>query len=308
MNATYCVADEGVEFKQWRTVRNIVDSVLPAPLQSRIRLMSSSGASKPTRCAARPMRPLATRSLSADEADMVAARRPDQPAIPDSHAAVTAFNGGKWFASTVASAAAIWVPSPGGSSGVDWKSGSQGLELILNSGREYVDSRSADYNAGFERAAYINGAQYVLQGLPRDLEPTEVAMLHRALPPAMAASAYLPAAGGGQQAASTPGNRNWVHAIALCWLWCVSTLIAWLGPQLVRYGHKAIQLEQEHKYLTRTLAAAIRLIYEIVRWAGDSKPGRVLSFAIEYTSQGVYSAIQEFAEGNIDQGRAWGQE
>ncbi|KXX75450.1 hypothetical protein MMYC01_207583 [Madurella mycetomatis] len=296
MNATYYVTDEGVEFKQWRTVRNLMGSVLPAPIQSRIRLMSLGRASKPTR------------SLSADEAGMVAARRTDQQAIPDSHAAITAFNGGKWFASTVASAAALWAQSPNGSSGIDWKSGSQGLELILNSGREYVGSPNADYNSELERAAYINGAQYVLQGLPRDLEPAEMAMLHRALPPAVAASTSLPAAGNGQQTARTPGSRNWVHAIALCWLWCISALIAWLGPQLVHYAHKAVQLEQEHKYFTRSLAAAIRLICEIVRWTGDSKPGQVMSFAIEYTSQGVYSAIQEFAEGNIDHGRLWGQE
>lgn len=165
----------------------------------------------------------------------------------------------------------------------------------MNSGREYVGSPNADCNAEFERAAYINGAQYVLQGLPRDLEPAEVAILHRALPPAMAVSTPLPTVGNGQ-AASTPGSRNWVHAIALCWLWCISTLIAWLGPQLAHYGHKAIQLEQEHKYFTRSLVAAIRLICEIVRWTGDSKPGQAMSFAIEYTSQGVYSAIQEFAE------------
>lgn len=115
MNAAYYVTDEGVEFKQWRTVRNIVGSVLPAPIQSRIRLMSSGRASKPTH------------SLSGGEAGMIAARRTDQQAIPDSHAAVTAFNGGKWFASIVASAAALWAPSPNGSSGIDWTSGSQGL-------------------------------------------------------------------------------------------------------------------------------------------------------------------------------------
>lgn len=135
-------------------------------------------------------------------------------------------------------------------------------------------------------------------------------MLHRAMPPAMAAPASLPAAGSGQQDPSgRPGRdrRNWVHAIAVCWLWCMSTLIAWAGPQLVHLGHSAIRLEQEHEYFTRLFAAAIRLVYGLMCWAGDSRAGRAMSIAVEYATQGVYGAIQEFAEGNVGHERVWRQ-
>jgi hypothetical protein len=178
----------------------------------------------------------------------------------------------------------------------------------LNSGREYIGRPNEDYNPEFERAAYIHGAQHVLRGLPRDLEPAEVAMLRRAMPPNMAASTSRPIKGGEPQAADSSRNRNWVHTFALCLLGFMSALIAWMGPQVVNVGAMAIRLETQHKYCTRSLAMAIRRLCQVFRWAIDSMPGRLLSQAFEYISEGVYGALQEFTEKQAEPGWMWEQE
>ncbi|KAL2023016.1 hypothetical protein VTK56DRAFT_3926 [Thermocarpiscus australiensis] len=298
---------EASEFRQRRTVRELVWSVLPAPFQSRSPKMSPSDSLAIPEAATQHGR-MSVQSLSKlpevceGEADVGTTASPVRQGASDRRAAEGAFNGGKWFASKIAAVAAM-LDSPSQGSGVDWKHGSQGLELILNSGREYVSNPSGDCNADFERATYINGVQHVLQGLPRDLEPAEAAMLQRAIPPALAASVSLE--DGGQNHARRQENRNWVHVIAFCLLCCLARLAALIGPKVVLLSSVAMRLEKEHKLGERAAVAAVRIfraLPDVFRWAGDSVPGRFVSAALGYTSQGVYAAIQEFAAKSADQG------
>ena len=63
-----------------------------------------------------------------------------------------------------------------------------GLDLILNSSREYTAScQSAEYDADFERSTYINGIQHMVRGLPRDLDPAAHANSLAEIRPAAAA-------------------------------------------------------------------------------------------------------------------------
>lgn len=141
---------EGVEFTEWRMVRNLVGAVLPAPIQDRLRQFSSghikavpkgthgsagTGAQTPPRSPATPRRthsadeavtefrpplPPRRRVHSADEATLA------PPVLPERRAVNTGFDGGKWFSSLLASVAVSLEPGEGETSGVDWRSGSQG--------------------------------------------------------------------------------------------------------------------------------------------------------------------------------------
>lgn len=170
-----------------------------------------------------------------------------------------------------------------------------GLNLVLASNREFAGRSGDDYNAEFERATYVDGAQHLLRGLPRDLDTAEAAMLQRAMPPALTTSKD----GAGGLRLKRPAKRNWVHAITFSYIWSLYTLLLWLGPKFVALVQRALQLEQEHHYVQRLLLAAVRLawaFYDALCRAGCSKPGRAVMRAVNYMTRGVFGALREFAE------------
>lgn len=66
-------------------------------------------------------------------------------------------------------------------SDVDWKYGRQGIALVDNAREESKETREQGATTPFERSAYIDGVSYLLKGLPRDLDETEVTVLRKAL-------------------------------------------------------------------------------------------------------------------------------
>jgi hypothetical protein len=139
----------------------------------------------------------------------------------------------------------------------------------------------------------------VLSGLPRDLDPAEAAMLHRAMPPALAASS------GEQQAAGKQAGRNLVQTIAYLWISCMYTLLLWVGPKVRFFGAILFQMEQEHHYFARLLAMLVQFWQAVGEWlgrAGGSTSSGVILWAVGYTSQGVFGAFHEFA---VEQGWEW---
>ncbi|KAK4151263.1 hypothetical protein C8A00DRAFT_36089 [Chaetomidium leptoderma] len=292
------------EVKEWR-VFSLVNTA-----RGRLRQIAGMATSNPQpRAEIRRQRTILRRTVwgsKLERTDMDT----DRPAAPDRRALDLAFTQGKEFVSMVTSVAAI-LGSASVDSGVDWKSASQGLDLILNSSREYTtgyQSADAEYDADFERSTYINGAQHMLRGLPRDLEPGEAAMLHRAMPPALRAASAArtppPAPGrvGGQHRIATAGggpgattNQNMVHVLVLfclCWLY---SFAAWFVPKVARYGARIILAEQKHGYVPRLMVAASRFLHAVVdvlRWLGERWPFQWL----EYVRQGVRGAVQEFGE------------
>ncbi|KAK3307042.1 uncharacterized protein B0T15DRAFT_529024 [Chaetomium strumarium] len=188
-------------------------------------------------------------------------------------------------------------------SGINWRAGSQGLDLILNSGREQVGSQYAghDHDPEFERWTYITGVQHLLRGLPADLAPVETAILHHAMPPAMADTTTKSFAPSQPQCACRGSvNRNGVHVVIffiLGWLYSMFTRII---PEIVAFAGKAYQLEQERHYIPRLTLAASRLITSLdgaFRNLGHTAIGGALLSLFVYTAQGFMGAVTEFAEG-----------
>ncbi|KAK4039039.1 hypothetical protein C8A01DRAFT_16947 [Parachaetomium inaequale] len=249
----------------------------------------------------------AVRAGQPDKTDKTVGSVLDQPAAAERRTLDLALCQGKSFISMIASVAAILGPSAD-DSGVDWKFASQGLDLMFNASREFIGHHNAEHDASFERATYINGAQHVLRGLPRDLEPGEAAMLHRAMPQTLGAAASVPAGGiDGQQqqqhgAAGYGGNQNAVHVLVLfcmCWLY---TIGAWVVPRITAFGARVIQAEQRHQCLPRLWLAAswvFQTVVGAVVWLRACWPVRALLAMLGYAAQGVRGALQEFGEGNM---------
>ncbi|KAL2267638.1 hypothetical protein VTJ83DRAFT_4915 [Remersonia thermophila] len=187
------------------------------------------------------------------------------------------------------------------------------------------DSRTTQDDS--ERLMYINGALHVLRGLPRDLEPGEIAMLQRAMPPALATGhssalqqqgpyglmAAEPWAGDPYNRQQQPNcasrsgdRRNLVHVLVLallCWLWAAAEAVV---PWAAAAGRRAARAEHEHGYLPRLLVAASGLLLallEVSRRVCECRLFEVLVALVGYATTGMGEAVREFVEGKV--GEKW---
>jgi hypothetical protein len=192
-----------------------------------------------------------------------------------------------------------------------------GLDLILNASRESMACQDADsgHRTEFERMAYINGAQHVLQGLPRDLRQDEAAMLRRAMPTVLGSSIPTQAAGGGQDTSQEGSNidggaggcnRNKVHSLTLLFINSAWLLGAWTVRLIRACGSRAMRAEHEQQYLVDLLSAMARLMEvtsEMLRQIGECWPCRALFVSLEYVADGVRDAVEEFEFGGTAKAR-----
>ncbi|KAK3906297.1 hypothetical protein C8A05DRAFT_11980 [Staphylotrichum tortipilum] len=288
----------------------MVGSVLPGPLRLR-RTAATAAAPKDAR-----QRTAVQRKASGTTAQVATGRshstvgsRLDKPQVlPDRREFDLALTQGKGLASMVASTAAALGQPLEGSGLTDNPPFRAGLDLIFNASREYAAHQDADYHADFERSTYVNGVQHVLRGLPRDLEPAEAVMLHRAMPSVLAGESQAPAPGGGNGACegvfdgkrgTATNGQNAVHILVLLCLCWLSSFAAWIIPRAVAYGHRVVEAEQKHGYIPRLLLAATALLHAVVqllRYLGEFWPCRVVFLVLEYASQGIRGAVYEFGE------------
>ncbi|KAK4251520.1 hypothetical protein C7999DRAFT_27937 [Corynascus novoguineensis] len=246
----------------------------------------------------------------------------DQTALPDRRTLDMALAQSKAFVSIIASVAAVLGRSAT-ESGIDWRSASQGLDLILNASRDYVARQNilhhhhhhhnaSDYDAYFERTAYVNGTQHVLRGLPRDLDPAEAAMLHRSMPQALSnTTAGWPPPGKPRAAAAAAavggcskggGGRNKVQALALFCMYSMYSLTVWAIPKLVRFGGRLVEAEHERQYMPRllmALAALLEVVVVTLNWLSGCWAYQLLVTLLGYAVEGVRGAIYEFSSEKV---------
>lgn len=117
-------SEERSEVQSW-TVLSKMGSMLPEQLQGSIRQLANTTAPRAS-LGPRRLQQMWKGGEKGKQAETRAGSPRDQPAVPDRRNLDMAFAGGKGFVSLVASVAAV-VRSASGDSGVDWRSGSQGL-------------------------------------------------------------------------------------------------------------------------------------------------------------------------------------
>ncbi|KAK3379916.1 hypothetical protein B0T24DRAFT_696023 [Lasiosphaeria ovina] len=220
-------------------------------------------------------------------------------------------------AKSVVSALRMPTPMPIASSpsGVGWKMGKQGLNLIMSSGQEAVygtvcagqatAAAPGDYDAQLERATYIDGVKYLLDGLPRDLDGAEVAGLRLAMPAELVDSVALldedPQTRhrrARQKRSTSTEDRSLAHSCMMFVLgWLVSCL-SWCRPLFFLWAAAVLRVEREFKLAEKIMRFAVvlaREVCEAVVTVSNSPTGHAMSDALGFASDGVSGFLYEFA-------------
>lgn len=182
-------------------------------------------------------------------------------------------------------------------SGVSWRHASQGLDLIRNSYQESKRSASPDYDDGFERSSYVNGVRYLLDGLPDDMDESEVIALQSSMPGPLVESLEFPAGRHSRcrrnQEREPLPSPNLVHRITLLVLRCLQRWLDWAVPTACLIVAEMLRLEKEHHILKVLLEFATVLLQACCAiWA--SFAGQTTSRVLQYGVEGVEGAFREF--------------
>lgn len=148
----------------------------------------------------------------------------------------------------------------------------------------------------------------MLQGLPRDLDPTEAAILRRSMPPSLSESLshhshddHLsdPCGNDSRKGTSSPGeDRNLIHSLILFILIYMKSWIVWVMPYILLLSGEVIHFEREHNVAGLVLnkcMSGVTASLEAVKAMSDGPLGQCLGRVLEYLAEGVSGALQEFA-------------
>ncbi|KAK2067505.1 hypothetical protein P8C59_001242 [Phyllachora maydis] len=186
-------------------------------------------------------------------------------------------------------------------SGVDWRCGRQGMDLVVNAVHESKGHMAPGYNPRFERAAYLDGVAYMLKGLPCDMDETEVAVLRRSLPgnvtervPVVSINNGVCVPDGGDAS-----GRNVVHSSLLFVLVYFLACVRFVLPYILLFFSELMRYEREYKVSENVLGttmAGFTVGLGAMRRFGDGMAGQVLAEAFDYTAEGVSAALKDFAK------------
>lgn len=197
------------------------------------------------------------------------------------------------------------------------------MELLISAVDESKNAgRSARYDAAFERRAYLDGLSYLLRGLPRDLDTSEVASLRKSLP-APLAEAVPSGKRNGQ-----PGFQKFFHrqkhggeptllqrgmkiAVAnvillVCMIWPYVLILLKQGAHYERKYKVSEQLLGRGIVLVNALGKRSAVVSQVIGKMGDGVVGQVVNGAVAWTVHGVASGISEGLEEGLSQtGGKW---
>lgn len=235
-----------------------------------------------------------TTPLSEAETEVMDAEGTHQVSVSDG----LTFSTTNSFSSMISTLPALGV---NGASGVDWRCGGQGVDLITNAGRESRCGIGAEYNSPFERTAYVDGVSYMLRGLPRDLDETEVAVLRRSMPEPLADA--LPGSSMPREHKRRPLREgNFVHNLLFNILMFLHVWICWAMPHALYLAGELMRFERANKITEHVLSAVVTAV-NALRRIGDGIAGQVISDVCEYMAQGISGALKEFAQEKSEPGK-----
>lgn len=196
-------------------------------------------------------------------------------------------------------------------SGVDWKSGRPGLELLIcaveeaKGGAAMRSGQLSSHSARFERRAYIDGVSYLLRGLPQNLDEAEVFELRSALPPSVAEAqissrGQLVYAGQSRHGYKKPSvlHKSLRAIVARTMMLC---FILW--PYILTLLRWAAAYEKKHRISEQVIAQGITLVTTCGNWTlaavdaicsrGDGRIGQVLADTVAWTVHDTVTGISE---------------
>ena len=174
-----------------------------------------------------------------------------------------------------------------------------GLDLLLNASRESFGGPKTD----FERLAYISGAQYLLWGLPFNLNREEATLLRHAMPQRWKSQPLpvptpTPGSDGGKGGKGGKGdNRTWTLSAALLLLGWACAAAAWLWPVIAGYAPSMAQAERKEHYVEGVLwavAGLMEVTRGVLRWIGE--PCHLVRLAVEWMISRPKEKVEKMEE------------
>lgn len=210
-------------------------------------------------------------------------------------------------------------------SGVDWKCGRPGLELLvsaLDKGKNAAMMRSgqvSSHDATFERRAYLDGVSYMLRGLPQDLDKTEMSVLQEALPSSLArARMYnrgqliLPGQSGSGHTKPSVLHKSMRAIVARAIVWfCI------LWPYILVLLRWAAAYDKKHSISEQVVSQCMSLVTACGRFAvgvcevicsrADGRVGQALADTVAWTVHDMVAGVSEGVQDGLSQaGRGQG--
>ncbi|KAJ9138926.1 hypothetical protein NKR23_g8229 [Pleurostoma richardsiae] len=186
-------------------------------------------------------------------------------------------------------------------SGVDWKCGQQGMRLMDTAIIE-ANPANAGYSPAFERKAYIDGVSFLLKGLPRDLDESEMIALGSSLPTTFGS---MSATGGLPNSASSQayGERNVLHRSIQTVVVKLFVLLHLIMPYVIFLLRQLAQLERKYKVSENVVGQTIELANAFGRCSvslsgtiynmSDGKVGQALANVFAWAIEGVAGGISD---------------
>ncbi|KAK0643610.1 hypothetical protein B0T16DRAFT_186313 [Cercophora newfieldiana] len=266
--------------------------ILPPSLRDRIPSRSSiMSMSFPSRVSS---------PMSEAETEVVDIEGPDDAPLPEP----VAYPAPRKFSSTISIRSSSTLSSRSASpkihpSGVSWRHARQGIELITSSIEESKHCADPDYyNSAFERSSYVTGVRYLLDGLPEDLDESEVMFLHSSMPPPLVEGMDYPATRNSRvrrrEQLEPQAPPNLVHKIMILVLTYLELGWNWAWPRALYLTGEIIRVERERQVL-RVLLEIATVVFMWVCSMWDSFAGQTASRALRYGTEGVEGAFKEFA-------------
>lgn len=171
-------------------------------------------------------------------------------------------------------------------SGVNWDLGAQGLSIFVRAEK--------CQNPRVQRQIFLSGLMAMMNALPPDLSPGEMATFREMLPPGLSGcdgeeQHCLPAAN-----SSAPEPQNWAYTVTLLMLNLGAGLYLWLAP-IIQWGFMtAARLEKDHEIMKSAFCSTIATSKSVASWVIGFFPQQFALFAATYVTQGVAGATAEF--------------
>lgn len=141
---------------------------------------------------------------------------------------------------------------------------------------------------------FLSGLMAMMNALPPDLSPGEMATFQEMLPPG------LSGCGGEEQRrlpapnSCAPEPQNWAYTVTLLMLNLGAALYLWLAPIIQRGFITAARLEKDHEIIKSAFCSIIATSKSVASWVIGFFPNQFALFAATYVTQGVAGAAVEF--------------
>ncbi|KAK0627210.1 hypothetical protein B0T14DRAFT_131315 [Immersiella caudata] len=269
--------------------------ILPPAVRDRIPSRSSiMGMSFPSRVSS---------PLSEADTEVVDVEGPDDPTLPEPVAYPAPAS--RKSSSTLSTRSSSTLRSRSASpntgihpSGVRWRHARIGLDLLMGSGQESERTPSPNYDSYLERSSYVSGVRYLLDGLPEDLDESEVMLLQSGMPQPLVEGNDVPLSRNSRVRRSEqhelPLPPNLIHRVMILLLTYLEMGWNWTWPRALFFMGEVMRVEREHQVLRVLLEVAV-VVFQWVCAMWDSFAGQTASRVVRYSTEGVEGALKEFA-------------